>query len=264
VDAYSRAANLRWLTGDLPGAIVAMEAAVRAGSPLDATNTAWTLSRLSAYYLQAGRSDDALQVAESAERMAPDYPPALLAEGRAYSALGDPRRAVVPLAKAERLNPLPEYQWWLADALRADGDTTGADRMEAELRARGEAADPRTYSLFLATRHENTPDALRLATAELTNREDVFTQDALAWARESGGDHVGAAAAMQNALSAQTQDARIFLHAGEIALSSGQQASAWTYFGEAQKYSGSLTPSEKALLASRLRQHAEAPALQRS
>jgi tetratricopeptide (TPR) repeat protein len=264
VDAYSRAANLRWLTGDLPGAIVAMEAAVRAGSPLDATNTAWTLSRLSAYYLQAGRSADALQVAESAEGLAPDYPPALLAEGRAYTALGDSRKAVAPLAKAERLNPLPEYQWWLADALRADGDTTGAERMEVELRARGEAADPRTYSLFLATRHENTADAIRLATAELTNREDVFTEDALAWARESIGDHVGAAAAMRSALSAQTRDARIFLHAGEIALSSGQMASAWTYFGEAQKYAGSLTPSEKALLDLRMRQHAQAPELQRS
>jgi tetratricopeptide (TPR) repeat protein len=66
VDAYSRAANLRWLTGDLPGAIQAMEAAVRAGSPLDATNTAWTLSRLSSYYLQAGRTQDALEAAEAA------------------------------------------------------------------------------------------------------------------------------------------------------------------------------------------------------
>ena len=74
LDAYSRAANLRWLTGDLPGAIQAMEAAVRAGSPLDATNTAWTLTRLSQYYLQAGRAADALAVADSAAHSVPDYP----------------------------------------------------------------------------------------------------------------------------------------------------------------------------------------------
>jgi len=255
VDAYSRAANLRWLTGDLPGAIVAMEAAVGAGSPLDATNTAWTLTRLSGYYLQAGRQEDALRVAESAERLASDYPPALLAQGRAFLALGRPSAAVVPLERAERLNPLPEYQWWLADALRAGGDEVAATRMEADIRARGEAADPRTYSLFLATRHENTADSIRLATAELSIRGDVLTQDALSWAREANGDHAGAAAAMQHALSAGTQDARIFLHAGEIALSSGNEASA-------RKYAGTLTPSEKGLLDSRLRRQATTPTLQ--
>jgi hypothetical protein len=57
LEAYSRAANLRWLTGDLSGAIVAMEAAAKAGSPLDAANSAWTLARLSGYYLQAGQRD---------------------------------------------------------------------------------------------------------------------------------------------------------------------------------------------------------------
>lgn len=263
VDAYSRAANLRWLTGDLPGAIVAMEAAVRAGSPLDATNTAWTLSRLSAYYLQAGRADDALRVAGDAELLAPDYPPALLAKGRAFLALGHPDKASEALAKAERLNPLPEYQWWLADTLRAQGETAGAARMEVALKARGEAADPRTYSLFLATRHEDSAYAVRLATAELANRGDVFTQDALAWALESSGDHAGAAAAIANALSAQTRDARIFLHAGEIAFSQGQFASARTYFDEARKYSGTLTPSEKALLDARLPVQPGSPALAR-
>jgi tetratricopeptide (TPR) repeat protein len=263
VDAYSRAANLRWLTGDLPGAIVAMEAAVRAGSSLDATNSAWTLSRLSAYYLQAGRIEDSLRVAESAEHLVPDYPPALLAKGRALLDLGRTGEAVVSLSRAESLNPLPEYQWWLADTLRAGGDIAGAVRMEVALRARGEAADPRTYSLFLATRHEDSADAIRLATVELANRGDVFTQDALAWARESGGDHEGAAAAIQGALSARTQDARIFLHAGEIAFSRGQFESAQNYFGEAQKFAGTLTPGEKTLLESRLHENVGEHAPQR-
>jgi tetratricopeptide (TPR) repeat protein len=264
VDAYSRAANLRWLTGDLQGAIVAMEAAVRAGSPLDATNTAWTLSRLSAYYLQAGRSEDALRVAESANSLSSDYPPALLAKGRALLALGRLKQAVSPLTRAEHLNPLPEYQWWLADTLRNAGDAAGANQIEIALRARGEAADPRTYALFLATRHENPAYATRLATAELTNRGDVLTQDALAWARESSGDHTGAAVAIASALAARTQDARIFFHAGEIALSCGQPASARTYFDEAQKYAGTLTPSEKALLDARLQNHAGADLALRS
>ena len=252
VDAYSRAANLRWLTGDLPGAITAMEAAVRAGSPLDATNTAWTLSRLSAYYLQAGRSHDALQVAQSAARLVPEYPPALLAQGRAYLAMGQTALAARQIAVAARLNPLPEYQWWLADTLRIAGDPAGALRVEAELAARGEAADPRTYSLFLATRRELPAEARRLATAELGNRADVFTQDALAWSLAASGDLAGADTAIQAALAARTQDARLFLHAGEIALGRGQPAAARGYFAQAEKYAFTLTPSERALLDSRL------------
>jgi tetratricopeptide (TPR) repeat protein len=253
LDAYSRAANLRWLTGDLPGAIQAMEAAVRAGSPLDATNTAWTLTRLSQYYLQAGRAADALAVADSAAHSVPDYPPALLARGRALLALGHADQAIAPIERAERLNPLPEYQWWLADTLRAGGQPAGAAAVEEALENRGEASDPRTYSLFLSTRGQNSGEALRLARAELANRGDVFTEDALAWALASSGDYAAAQSAIHAALSAHTKDARIFLHAGEIAMNLGEPGPAAAYFGEAAKFSATLTPSEKALLDRRLK-----------
>jgi tetratricopeptide (TPR) repeat protein len=251
LEAYSRAANLRWLTGDLPGAIQAMEAAVRAGSPIDATATAWTLSRLSAYYLQAGRPDDALRVARQAETLTTDYPPALLAEGKAEVALGHPELAAGPLGRAETLNPLPEYQWWLADTLRARGDAVQAGAVETKLKARAEASDPRTYALFLATRGAQSALAVSLARAELGNREDVFTEDALAWALASSGDYAGAQAAMTAALSAHTDDARLFLHAGEIALGRGEPAAAKGYFGRAARYRFTLTPSERSLLERR-------------
>jgi tetratricopeptide (TPR) repeat protein len=264
VDAYSRAANLRWLTGDLPGAIQAMEAAVRAGSPLDATNTAWTLSRLSSYYLQAGKTQDALAAAATAERLVSDYPPALLAKGRAYLALGQLDLAIAPIEKAESLNPLPEYQWWLADALRADGKAAAAARIEGELQLKGEVADPRTFSLYLSTRGLHSDAALRMATAELSNRGDVFTQDALAWALDSKGDFTGANTAIKAALSAQTKDARLFFHAGEIARNLGNTESAKTFFEEAERFSGTLTPSEKALLDSRLKPKVDSPATQTS
>ncbi len=251
LEAYSRAANLRWLTGDLPGAIQAMEAAARAGSPLDATNTAWTLTRLSAYYLQAGQSQAALRAAEAAAHAVADYPPALLARGRALLALGEIGQAIGPLQRAERLNPLPEYQWWLADALRASGRSAEAAGIEARLADRGEASDPRTLALFLATRRDDAGTAVRLARAELVNRADVFTQDALAWALAATGDYAQAQSAMQAALASKTRDARLFLHAGEIARDRGQAESASAYFNAAETCAGTLTPSERALLESR-------------
>jgi tetratricopeptide (TPR) repeat protein len=252
LEAYSRAANLRWLTGDLPGATEVMEDAVRATSPLDATNCAWTLSRLSFYYLQAGNSKQALTLADSAVRILADYPPALLARGRALLALNQPTEAATALQQATLLNPLPEYQWWLADALRASGKATEAAKVEATLKQTGEASDPRTYALFLATRHEETNTAVRLAKAELTNRSDVLTEDALAWALAANGDYAQADASIQVALAFKTQDARLFFHAGEIASARGQVEVAKNFFAEAAKFASTLTPSERALLDRRL------------
>jgi tetratricopeptide (TPR) repeat protein len=252
LEAYSRAANLRWLTGDLDGAIQAMEAAVRAGSPVDAAATAWTLARLSSYYLQAGRAEAALRVSRMAEALAADYPPALFAEGKAQLALGHPDAASIALRRAEALNPLPEYQWWLADALRSGGDPARAGAVEADLRAKGEAADPRTYALYLATRGADAGLAVRMARAELANREDVFTEDALAWALASSGDYAAAEKAMGAALAAHTLDARLFLHAGEIAFRRGEAEAARGYFARAARYALTLTPSERSLLARRV------------
>jgi tetratricopeptide (TPR) repeat protein len=252
LEAYSRAANLRWLTGDLPGAIAAMEAAAKAGSPLDAANSAWTLARLSGYYLQAGDLARAALVAGESLRFVPDYPLGLLARARAAQALGFTGAALPDFQRAASLNPLPEYQWWLADALRSAGRIPEAAQIEAQLNRRGEVADPRTFALYLSTRHQEPAAALRLAREEIGNRDDVLTRDALAWAMLSGGDAAGAAAVMRTVLAQGTQDARLFLHAGEIAQAQGELVVAQKWFAAARPFAATLTPSERRLLQARL------------
>lgn len=249
IEAYSRIAHLRWLKGDLAGAIDAMEQAVRAGSPRDAETYAWTLARLSGYYLQTGQAPRAVLVADSAIKAAPDYPPALLARGRALLAQNQAAEAVAALRRAAALNPLPEYQWWLADALRSTGAEDDAVKMERELKARGETSDPRTFALFLATRRIDAMAAVALTRDETANRADIFSQDALAWALAASGDYARAESVMQAALAEKTKDARLLLHAGEIALGRGQLAVAEAFFNEARPLSATLTPSERALLA---------------
>ena len=253
VEAYTRIAHLRWLKGDLHGAIAAMELAWRTCSPRDAERYAWVASRLSAYWLEAGDTARALGGAEAALRQAGDYPPGLLAEGRVLLALGRKTEALPVLERAARLNPLPEYRWWLADALRAAGRPAEARQVEAALIASGEVDDPRTLALFLATRREQAATAVRLARAELKNRADVFTHDALAWALAANGDFAAADAEMKRALAEQTQDARLFWHAGEIALDDGRRGAAAEFFAKAQPLAGTLTPGERARLAGRIR-----------
>ena len=59
--AYARAAHMRWLKGDLAGAIEAMQLAASAASPSDAESAAWVNTRLAFYEFQAGHVDEAEQ-----------------------------------------------------------------------------------------------------------------------------------------------------------------------------------------------------------
>ena len=250
--AYGRIAHVRWLKGDLNGAIAAMEQARQATNLRDPEAQAWTLVRLSGYYLQTGRTTAAVTAAEAAAKFVPDYAPARLARGRGLVAMGRDDEALVELRRAAELNPLPEYQWWLADTLRARGRGDEAARTETVLKARGDSGDPRTLALFLATRGEGVATALRLARAECAERADGFTHDAVAWALAAGGDFVAAEVAMRAALAAGTQDARLFFHAGEIALGRGEPGEAQGYFARALPYAATLTPGERARLVSRV------------
>ncbi len=252
-EAWSRIAHLRWLKGDLVGATAAMEEAMRAAGANDAEGNAWALTRLSGYYLQAGRADAALTAAEAALRHAALYPPAMLARGRALLASRQGEAAVEALRRAAELNPLPEYQWWLADALRANGRDAEATRVEGTLVRRGESADPRTLALFLATRGVKPADAVRLARGELSARADVFTHDALAWALAANGEFAAADAEMKLALREGTRDARLCLHAALIAQRCDQPDAAARYFAAARGLAGTLTPSERARLEAPVR-----------
>jgi tetratricopeptide (TPR) repeat protein len=251
-ESLGRIAHVRWLKGDLNGAIAAMEQAWHAANRLDAETQAWTQVRLSGFYLQAGRSSAALAASDAAANLVGDYAPALLARGRALIALGRGDEAAVVLGRAAALNPLPEYQWWLADTLRAGGRDDEAVKIEAALTLRGESGDPRTLALFLATRGGDVATALRLAQAELAVRADGFTQDAVAWALAASGDFAAADTAMRAALAEGTRDARLYFHAGEISLGRGASRVAHEYFAQAWAYAATLTPGERARLKGRM------------
>jgi tetratricopeptide (TPR) repeat protein len=243
--AYARAAHMRWLKGDLAGAIEAMQLAVSAATPQDAESAAWVNTRLAFYEFQAGRVNEAEQRCALAFSLQNNYPPTLLLQGRIL--LGQSRfdEAVDALQNAVKLNPLPEYQWTLAEALRVAGKENEASEIEAQLCQRGASSDPRTLALYLATRHGSPETALRLARAEFDSRSDIFTHDALAWSLAAAGKLTEAWSEMQRALAEGTEDARLFFHAGIIASQAGQSADAERWLRKASELSHLLLPSER-------------------
>ena len=118
--SYTRAAHLRWLKGDLSGAIEMMRAAVKAASPRDLESVAWAYARLATYELQRGRLADAARMADAALQYVPDYAAALLDARPDPARRGPDPQTPSPRSNARHdLNPSTEYQWTLADALRA-------------------------------------------------------------------------------------------------------------------------------------------------
>jgi tetratricopeptide (TPR) repeat protein len=243
--AYARAAHMRWLKGDLEGAIEAMQLAVGAASPNDAEFAAWVNTRLATYLFQAGKFDETEARCAFALSLQSDYAPTLLLKGKMLLAQSQFPQAVDALRDATKLNPLPEYQWTLAEALRATGHENEASAVEAQLRQHGASSDPRTLALYLATRHESPETALRLARAESDSRGDVFSHDALAWSLVAAGNLAEAQSEMQRALAEGTEDARLFFHAGIIALQAGHSADAERWLRKASELSHLLLPSER-------------------
>ena len=244
-EAYTRVAHMRWLKGDLGGAIEMMEMAAAAASPREPEPGAWAYTRLGIYSLQAGQLQIAERSASFALQYINEYPPALLLRGRVFLAKGKTSSAIEFLRKAATLNPLPEYQWILADALRATGTEKGAEEVEQKLISSGPANDPRTFALFLATRQQQLAQCLQLALDELKTRQDILTMDALAWALRANGRAAEALSYSQKSVAEGTQDGRLFYHAGCVAMENARYAEASDLFARADQIKQTLFPSEQ-------------------
>lgn len=251
-EALTRIAHLRWLFGDLNGAVQAMQDALRATHVRDAETRAWIHARLAHYALLQNRPAEALVQAEAALSLAPDHPLALAEKGRALYGSGEYKTAAVALKKAAELNPIPENQWWLADTLAILGEDAEGKAVEVALRKRGAGADPRSLALFLATRGEDLDRAVRLVSEELNTRADVFTHDAYAFALLRAGRRDEADAEFKRALDQPTRDPRLCLHAGLWAEAAGDREEAQRAFLRAKGMAAALTPSEQQLLTTRL------------
>ena len=244
LESYSRAAHVRWLRGDSSGALDLYRLAARATSFSDPEPAAWVRSRIAALELESGAAERAARVAREVLERLPGHAPSLFICGKALLARGLANEALASLRACAAKNPLPEHLWALADALRMTGDEKGARAVEADLERSGAAEDRRSFSLYLATRGKDVGEALRLAEAELHDRADVHTQDALAWALLASGRPSDASLRMEKALSEGTRDPRLFLHAGAIEAELGRVDAARGWFARADALCAALLPSE--------------------
>ena len=250
--AYARAGQLRYLVGDLPGALDAMGVAARATSPRNPEAFGWVWAALAQLQLEGGDAASALRSCEIALARQPESPLALRVMGRLHLAQGRVSQALELLRAAALREPLPEVLWTLAEALDAAGRSREASEVVERLVAEGEAVDPRGLALFLASVGHDAERAHRLARRELGRRSDVFTLETLAWAESARGENGAAWETISRALAVGTANARLYYHAALIAERAGLSEEARRLAHEAAPLAQALLPSQRAALDAQL------------
>jgi tetratricopeptide (TPR) repeat protein len=233
--AYTRAAYLRQLHGDIRGAIQMMQFALDAASPRDRENLAWTRVQLG--NLSFGRGD--LAGAETqyaaALRVYPGYLYGLAGLGGVRAAQGRFDDAIPLYEKSLAVIPLPVVAEALGDVYLRMGRHDDAERQFSlveyigRLTALNRSVYNRDLAYFYADHQRHLDEAVALAEREAAARRDIYTLETLAWTEFQTGRYAEADRAMTRALALGTRDALLLYHAGMIARGVGDRPRAAHY-----------------------------------
>jgi len=235
IPGLTRAAYLRELFGDVEGSLQLMDMAYQSTPPGEAEDSAWILTQMAHLNLSSGRIDEAERLLKQALGMFPGYHYALgnLAKVRIQQKrFAD---AVELLQQRYQAAPHAENLYDLAEALQLAGRTDQAQKAFAEfetkslLESQKKDNSSRELIFYYADYAHQPAKALEVAQQEYAWRHDVYTLDAYAWALHVNGRDEEARKQIETALQVGIRDAKLFRHAGEIALKAGDRAAAERY-----------------------------------
>jgi tetratricopeptide (TPR) repeat protein len=226
--AYARIAYARELRGDLTGALEAMQVALTAAAPQDPEAQAWHATQLGELLLKMGRLPEADREFRRAVFVYPDYPLANIGRGKVKMARGEHDEALKTFLDQLKRTPTLELAARIGDLYAERGDTVEAERyyqVAEDVAGPAIAQTEANLALFLAERGRTLPEAVRIAETVAATRDDIFTDDALAWAYFKVGRLAEAQAAAARALRTGTKDDRILSHAARIREAAASRAS---------------------------------------
>jgi tetratricopeptide (TPR) repeat protein len=231
----TRAAYLRELFGDIEGSLDLMNMAYQSTPPREVEDGAWIVTQMAHLNLTTGKLNDAEMLSQQALAMFPGYHYALanLAKVRIQQKRYD--EAVRLLRQRYQAAPHAENLFDLAQALQLAGHTAEAEKAFAAFEEKSlletNRADNSNHELvsYYADYANQPAKALEVARREYARRHDVFTLDCYAWAFHVNGQNEEALKQINAALAVGIRDAKMFWHAGEIALATGDHSAAERY-----------------------------------
>ncbi len=252
----TRAAYLRELFGDVDGALELMNMAFQSTAPSEVEDGAWIITQMAHLNLSVGKTAEAEKQLQQSLTMFPGYHYALgnLAKVRIQQKRYN--EAVELLRQRYTAAPHAENLYDLAAALELAGQADEAHKAFTEFEQKslletGRADNSNHELIFYYADHAAQPaKALEVAEREYARRHDVFTLDCYAWALHSSGRDAEARKQIEAALAVGIRDARIFRHAGEIALSLGDRSVAENYLRRSAEMNAAGSQEAKTTLAS--------------
>ena len=235
----TRAAYLRELFGDVDGALDLMNMALDSTGPSEAEDAAWILTQIGHLELSVGRLVDAEKNLQRALAVFPGYHYALGNMAKVRIAQKRYEEAVQLLQQRYQGAPHAENLYDLAEALQLAGKSEESKKSFLEFEQKSlletNRADNSNRELifYYADQALKPLKALEVASRELARRHDVYTLDAYAWSLHVNGRDQEARQQVEMALAVGIREARIFRHAGEISLATGNRGAAERYFQQA-------------------------------
>jgi tetratricopeptide (TPR) repeat protein len=224
--SYARVAYAREIQGDLAGALQTMRLAAAASEGGDVEATAWYRAQVGELDLKLGKNAEAEQAFADASQAYPGHPFAVSGYARVLEAEGRHREARQLLEDLLKRNAAPEIHARVGDLYEREGRHEEARKhwTLAEAAWRDTAPEPKNLARFLAERGEKIDDAVAIAEQAASLRDDIFTDDALAWAYFKAGRIAEARTAIDRALRTGSRDAEILRHAAAIRQEPAQMA----------------------------------------
>jgi tetratricopeptide (TPR) repeat protein len=252
----TRAAYLRELFGDVDGAYDLMDMAYQSTPPTETEDRAWILTQMGHLRLIAGQTDAAEKLLQQALTLFPSYHYALSNLAKVRITQKRYNEAVNLLQQRYQAAPHAENLYDLAEALELAGRTDEAKKAFADFETKSLLESSKKDNsnrelIFYYADHAHQPaKALAIAEQEYAWRHDVYTLGAYAWALHVNGKDAEARKHIEIALAVGIHDAKIFRHAGEIALKLGDRAAAERYLQDSAAMNAPGSDEARATLAS--------------
>jgi tetratricopeptide (TPR) repeat protein len=203
-----------------------------------AQGRAWFYFRAGELAFEAGDNDAALADERRALEVFPDYSEANRLLARFSCALHRWNDCLAAAQASAQVVPFPEVLGYEVDAQRALGQTAQAAQTDALIQTverigNAQHIADRLLAIYYDEHDENLDDAYRIAHRELDVRDDVFTEDTLAWAAARDGRWDEARSRIARAMTYGTQNSLLLYHDGIIAIHFGDRARARRDLSEA-------------------------------
>ena len=222
------------LTGHLAAArdlLATATANVNAGFDNPAQQRAWYFFREGEMAFEAGDNEAALADEREALTVFPNYSEANRFKARFECALHRWQECLADATASANVVPYPETLGYEADAQRALGQNAAAAQTDDLIRTverigNTQHISDRLLAIYYSEHRMHVDDAYRIAKNELLARDDIFTEDTVAWAAAMDDRWDEARAHVRKALRFNTENSLLQYHAGVIALHFGETAEA--------------------------------------